>query len=401
MSARSSSGFKTSFAGTRATWKARWSATALCAGMLLAACGDSSAPAPADNTDDAGTDGTGRSPQVAEQRPTTPPTPVTTAALARGVVEDYYHGSTNLTASEEAVVVARTEGVVEALFVEEGDVVEAEQPLAQLETERLELEVARSRVQLENLEAIHARAERLHEARMISPDEYDTARYNYEAEQANLRLHEYTLREATIRAPIDGVITRRHIKVGHTLDPHKAAFEMKHLDTIEAVLHVPEREMRRIRSGQHARVSVDALPGEAAAGRVDRVAPEVDPATGTFRVTVVLNNADGTLKPGMFGRVVVRVDVREDALVAPLEAVVALRDQSSLFVVNDGVAERRAVIPGYVSQNVIEIIDGAAEGEQVVTTGHQDLRDGTPVQVVDGHAAPTRGRTGRAPGAAR
>jgi len=316
-----------------------------------------------------------------------PRVPVAVAEVRRGVVEAYYRGSTNLTAAEEAVVVARTLGVVEALFAEEGDVVEAGQPLAQLETERLQLEVERSRTQLANLKAAYERAESLNASKMISPTEYDAARFGYQTELTNLRLREYELREATIRATIGGVITRRHIKVGHTLNQNAPAFEMKRLDSIEAELNVPEREIRRIRPGQFARVVVDALPDDGFEGEVTRVAPEVDPTSGTFRVTVTLDNADGQLKPGMFGRVDVRTDVRPNALLTPLEAVVTLRDRTSLFVVSDDVAERRQVTTGYVSGGNIEILSGAREGEQVVMTGQDGLRDGTRVSIVEGYAA--------------
>ena len=316
-----------------------------------------------------------------------PRVPVAVVEIRRGVVEAYYRGSTNLTAAEEAVVVARTLGVVEALFAEEGDVVEAGQPLAQLETERLQLEVQRSRTQLANLKAAFERAESLNASKMISPTEYDAARFGYQTELTNLRLREYELREATIRATIDGVITRRHIKVGHTLNQNAPAFEMKRLDSIEAELNIPEREIERIRPGQVARVIVDALPDDGFEGEVTRVAPEVDPTSGTFRVTVTLDNTDGRLKPGMFGRVDVRTDIRPNALLTPLEAVVTLRDRSSVFVVSDDVAERRQVTTGYVSDGNIEILTGAHEGEQVVMTGQDGLRDGTRVSIVEGYAA--------------
>ena len=312
-----------------------------------------------------------------------PPVPVAVAQVQRGSIEAYYQGSTNLSAEEEAVVVARTQGVVEALFAEEGDVVEAGQPLAQLETERLTLELARSRAQLERLKTAFERAERMFEARMISPNEHDDARFAHEAERTNLSLREYDLREATIRATIDGVITRRHIKVGHTLNPSTPAFEMKRLDAIEAELNVPEREIGRIRKGQHARVRIDALADGEFEGEVARVAPEVDPTSGTFRVTVSLGNDDGQLKPGMFARVDVQIDQRPDALLVPLDAVVTRRDESSLFVVEGGRVERRSVETGYISDGDVEILSGVYASEWVVITGQGGLRNGTRVLVVD------------------
>ena len=337
------------------------------------------AKSPAQRVDDFRNMARGR---LAEQTPTIP---VAVARVQRGVVEAYYAGSTNLNAAEEAMVVARTQGVVEAVFAEEGDVVRAEQPLAQLDTERLSLELARSEAQLERLKAAYERAEKMFKARMISPNDHDDARFAYQAEQTNLRLREYELKEATIRATLDGVVTRRHIKVGQTLNQNAPAFEMKRLDAIEAELNVPEREIGSIRAGQYARVRIDALPDDRFDGEVARVAPEVDPTSGTFRVTVALENQDHRLKPGMFARVDVRVDRRPDALLAPLEAVVARRDESSIFVVEGGVVERRTVLTGYVSDGNIEIESGANEGEWVVTTGQDGLRHGARVHVVDGH----------------
>ncbi len=311
-----------------------------------------------------------------------PAVPVAVAQVRRGTVEAFYQGSTNLTAAEEAVVVARTQGVVEALFAEEGDMAKAGQALAQLETERAKLELARSEAQLERLKTAYERAQRMFERQMISPDAHDDAKFAYAAEQTNLRLREYELREATIRATIDGVVTRRHVKVGHTLNPSTPAFEMKRLDAIEAELNVPERQIDQIRTGQYARVRVDALADATFGGEVARVAPEVDPTSGTFRVTVTLDNDDGRLKPGMFARVDVRIDQRPDALLAPLDAVVSRRDASSLFVVDGGVVERRSVETGYLSDGNIEIATGVYEGEWVVTTGQGGLRNGTRVIVV-------------------
>ena len=312
-----------------------------------------------------------------------PPVPVNVAQVQRGTIEAYYGSSTNLTAAEEAVVVARTQGIVEALYAEEGDVAQAGQALAQLETERLTLELARSRAQLERLKTAYERAQRMFKAKMISPNEHDDARFAFEAEETNLRLREYEFKEATIRATIDGVVTRRHIKVGHTLNQNAPAFEMKRLDVIEAELNVPEREIQNIRPDQYARVRIDALPDERFDGTVARVAPEVDAGSGTFRVTVMLANDEARLRPGMFARVDVRIDQHADALLGPLEAVVTRRDDNSLFVVEGGIVERRDVAMGYVSDGTVEILNGVAAGEWVVTTGHGGLRNGARVSVVD------------------
>ncbi len=310
------------------------------------------------------------------------PIPVAVAAVERGRVDAFYASTTTLTAVEEAVVVARTQGIVEQIFVEEGDRVEADQPLAQLDTERLKLEVARSRTNVRSLERAFERSKQLYEGKMISPDAYDQAEFNLEREQANLAVQLHELQEATIRAPISGVVTVRHIKLGNTLSPNNPAFEIKRADEIEAVLNVPEKELSKLGVSQYAEVKVDALQNREFQGVVDRVAPEVDPKSGTFRVTVAVDNSDNVLKPGMFARVNIRYDTRQDTLLVDRDAIVTQNDESTVFVIKEGLAQRQPVVTGYVQGNSVEILEGLFEGDEVVVTGKGSLREGSSVRVV-------------------
>ncbi len=167
------------------------------------------------------------------------PVPVSTDEVVLGNLEALYTSTATLSAVEEAVVVAKTQGVVETIFVEEGMSVERGTPLAQLDTRRLELDLARTQTNVENFQRALDRAEQLFERNMISTDAIDQARYNYERETAALALQAHDLSEATIRAPITGVITVRHIKLGYSMQPSSQAFEMKRADVIEAILNVP------------------------------------------------------------------------------------------------------------------------------------------------------------------
>ena len=310
------------------------------------------------------------------------PVPVAVTKVERGRVDAFYASSASLTAEEEAAVVARTVGVVEQIFVEEGDHVTAGTPLAQLDTRRLELEVARTRTNIESFERAYTRSKQLHETKMISPDAYDQALYNLEREKASLNLQLYELEEATIKAPIDGVITLRHIKLGNTLSANDPAFELKRSDIIEAVLNVPEKELPKLEKGQLAMVHIDALDDAQFEGVVVRVAPEVDPTSGTFRVTVSLDNPDNVLKPGMFARVNVRYDSNEDTLLVAREAVVTQKDENSVFVAKSGRAMKQTITLGYTMGSTVEVLDGLGEGDQVVITGQGGLRDGASVRVV-------------------
>jgi membrane fusion protein (multidrug efflux system) len=310
------------------------------------------------------------------------PVPVAVALVERGRIDAFYATTTSLEAEQEASVVARTQGIVEEIFVEEGDQVKAKDALAQLDTRRLALEVARTRTNIASLTRAFDRAKSLIKTKMISPELYDKAQFDFEREQATLALQLHDLEEATIRAPINGRITKRHIKIGNTLSPNASAFEIKRARIIEAVLNVPEKELPKMQVGQYARLRVDALGNRTFEGIVERIAPEVDAQSGTFRVTVSIDNAQDNLKPGMFARVSVRYDSNENTLLIARDAVVVQRNESTVFVVSGGKAKKQQVITGYTMEGRIEILEGLTEGDEIVITGQGGLREGSPVRVV-------------------
>ena len=310
------------------------------------------------------------------------PVPVSIDDVVLGAIDATYATTATLSAVEEALVVARTQGIVETIFVEEGMVVEKGTPLAQLDTRRLALDMARTETNLESLKRALNRADQLYASKMISPDAFDQARFNYEREAAVLALLAHDLSEATIRAPINGVITVRHIKLGNTLQPNSQAFEMKRSDVIEAILNVPEQELLKLKPDQPASIRVDALRGWVVDGQVLRIAPEVNAATGTFRVTVTMLNPDGQLKPGMFARVDILYDRYSDALLVSREAVITQRNEKSVFVLSGETVKRQLIETGYTQGDRVEVKAGLSLGDQVVVRGQSTLKDGGLVRVV-------------------
>ncbi len=175
----------------------------------------------------------------------------------------------------------------------------------------------------------------------------------------------------------------RQLRVGNRVNTVNPVFEITALDPLQAVLDVPERELSRLKAGQTAVLHADALPGEEFIGEVARISPVIDPESGTFRVTVELSGAQDQLRPGMFGRFSIVYDQRDDVVMVPVEAVLTEDGRSSVFVISDGRAERRVVVPGYRNNGHFEIMDGLAAGELVVTTGQASLRTGSSVLVLN------------------
>jgi membrane fusion protein (multidrug efflux system) len=322
----------------------------------------------------------GQEPEAEEKEETA--IPVEVAGLERGDVAALYTGTASLETDADALVVAKVGGEVVELLAEEGDRVTEGQVLARLDGDRLRLEMERARANLRKLEQEYNRNVQLFEKGLVSSGAFEDLKFELEALKAVYRLAQLEYDYTQIRAPIDGVVSERHIKLGNTITQNSPAFRVTALDPLIAYLHIPEREFRRLESGQAAELRLDAIPGRRFNARVQRVSPVVDPTTGTFKVTMEVPDPEGQLKPGMFGRFNIVWDSRSDVLLVPRVAIVDDDISDSVFVIINGKVERRSVLTGYASGDRVEIVEGLEGDEEIVVVGQSGLRDGSRVEVV-------------------
>ena len=312
-----------------------------------------------------------------------PPIPVETELPTRGDVYAMYTGTAPIEAYAEADVIAKVDGEVRELLVEEGDEVVKGQILARLDGDRLRLELNESQANLRKLQRSYERNVDLKSKGLISDGDFEKIKFEMEALEASYNLASLELDYTQIRAPIDGVIAERYVKLGNTINIGEPAFRVTGLDPLVAYLHVPEREYRHIEAGQPVGIQIDALSGDPIVAAVSRVSPIVDPQTGTFKITIEIFDKDRRIKPGMFGRISVVYDVHESALQIPRSSLVEETDTMSVFVVEDGAAVRKNVTTGYGNKGMIEITSGIEDGEQVVTVGQVSLKQDSKVTVIN------------------
>jgi membrane fusion protein (multidrug efflux system) len=186
------------------------------------------------------------------------------------------------------------------------------------------------------------------------------------------------------------VVSARHIKVGNTIKPNDPTFRVTNLDPLLAYVHVPEKEFRKLAPGQPADVVVDALGGQRFTGTISRISPTVDPQTGTFRARVEVADATRHLKPGMFARVNIAYERRENALQVPRTAIIDSDGEQSVYVVVGDKAEQRRITTGLANNGWIEVLQGLKGDERVVVVGQAGLKSGTPVKVVSDAPHPVR-----------
>jgi len=308
--------------------------------------------------------------------------PVEVATANAGDISAYYSSTATLEADEEATVVAKVRGIVEELHVEEGDIVQAGDLLAQLEDEQLALEAERAKATMDRLKNELNRKEELFNKNLVSAQEFENAKYEYHAQKSAYELAQLQVKYSQIKAPINGVISDRMIKVGNMINSDQEVFHITDFDTLLAVLNVPEHEMNKLQKGQPALIQVDAVAGKTFEGQVLRVSPTVNPETGTFKVTVSVKDESRQLKPGMFGRVRIVYDTRQNALMVPKNAVMNEDGISSVYVINNQLAFRKNIRTGYENGSNIEVLEGLNPADTVVTVGQNSLQDSAMVEVV-------------------
>lgn len=318
-----------------------------------------------------------------------PALPVETANVLYGDVAATYQATATLEPEHQAQVVAKQAGILIDVLVEEGERVEQGQLLARLEQDQYALKLQQIEATLRQLENELGRAEELHQRRLISADEFERIQASAEAQRAAHALALLDLTNTEIRAPIAGVVSERMVKFGNLITQHQPLFMIDDFDSLWAVMHVPERQLGMLQPGQAARLKADAFPGSVFEGEVLRISPVIDPETGTFAVTTRFSGRDGRLRPGVFGRIQVVHDKRNGVPLIPEEAVLNEDGNQSVFVLigdagEDGsrLVERRSIRTGFHEAARIEVIEGLAEGDTVVTAGKNSLRDGARIKVI-------------------
>ncbi|HEX5789264.1 MAG TPA: efflux RND transporter periplasmic adaptor subunit [Woeseiaceae bacterium] len=338
--------------------------------VLLAACGRQDGAALEGDGEQGGQDA--------------PPIPVEVAVPTRGDVYAVYKGTAPIEAFADADVIAKVAGEVKELLVEEGAIVTQGQVLARLDGDRLRLTLNESAARLRKLQRDYERNVELQQKGLISAGDFEKIKYEMEALEASHNLASLELDYTQIRAPIDGVVSARYIKLGSTLAVNAPVFRVTSLEPLIAYVHVPEREFTSIAAGQTAQLYIDALQKDPIAADVTRVSPVVDPATGTFKVTIEIYDEARRIKPGMFARIGIVHDRHEDALLVPRSALVEDAAATSVFVVADGLARRKPVTTGYTSDGMVEILTGLDGDEAVVTVGQAGLRPDARVEIING-----------------
>ncbi len=298
-------------------------------------------------------------------------------------IEERFPLVASVAANESVLIKSEIDGTVETIAFQEGQRVQAGDLLIRLDTSKLAAAVADAEANFSLAESTRERAASMFRERTISAQEHDQALSAHASRKAALQLARQQLKDAEIKAPFEGVVGARLVSPGQVISRTLTLTSLVDADPVKVEFRIPERLVGRVRTGQTVVFHVAAYPGEDFRGDVYFVSPEVDPATRTVLVRALQSNADGRLRPGMFGNMDLVLETRADAVVIPETALVHRGDAVFVFLVDEsGAAQMRPVVPGQRLPGRVEIREGLQAGDLVIREGLQKLGPGAPVEVV-------------------
>ena len=286
-------------------------------------------------------------------------------------------------AIREAAVTSRVEGFVTSVPVRESARVSGNQALLQIDTTEYAMEAAKARSELEDKQADYQvmtlgddgiEDEAVREQR----DRLARVRSGLNQAEVVLRQAELNLDRTTVRAQFGGRVADLLVVPGQWVSAGTELMTIVDLDPIKVEVQVLEREIGLLGAGRKAFVDFTAFPGEIFEGRVETINPRVDPDTHTGRVTVLLANPNGRIKPGMYAQVQIDAQAFADRVLVPRGAILERDGRKIVFVYHPdgarGRAEWRYVTTGRENDFLVEFTRGDEKfvepGEIVLVDGH-------------------------------
>ncbi|MDR1411027.1 MAG: efflux RND transporter periplasmic adaptor subunit [Spirochaetaceae bacterium] len=195
---------------------------------------------------------------------------------------------------------------------------------------------------------------------------------------------------SVVRAPIAGTITALPAQVGMTVSQAVPLARIAGGSALEIKLYVAERFISKMARGLPCEITLDAWPGEVFRGSVTEVSPVVDPGSRTMEVRVNVDNQGGRLKAGMFAKVRIIIERKEDIVKIPSSAMVQRFGEDYVFTAEQDledpsvlVARRKLIVPGITVDGVMEVAQGLRPDEDVIIKGHTLLEDGARINIID------------------
>lgn len=311
------------------------------------------------------------------------PARVEVTRVRQGEIERSWAAVGSLQANESVIVRPEISGRITKLGFKEGQRVERNALLVQLDDSVFAAQIGQAAANLALATRNSKRAEELYARQLISTAERETTAASLNVAAASLALARAQAERAVIRAPFSGRVGLRSAAVGDYVNPGQDLVVIEDLDRIKLEFRLPELALPDVREGQDLAVELDAYPGQTFPATLYAIDSRVAGDTRSLAARALLDNADGRLRPGLFARVNLVVERKSDALLIPENAILVRGDRAYAYVVFAGKAVEREVSVGQRRDGFAEILRGLQVDDAVVTSGLQGIGNGARVQATE------------------
>ena len=318
-----------------------------------------------------------------------PPESVSSAVAHQEKWQNTLTAIGSIVAVEGVTITPEIAGTIVQIAFESGAVVSKGDLLVRLDTSLEEAQLRALEAQ-EELARINAARERtLRSENMISQSELDAAEATLKQTQGSADATRATIGKKTIRAPFAGRTGIRMVNLGQYLDAGKPIVSLQALSPIYANFALPQQELARLKTGMPVRVTTDTYPGRQFEGTLSAINPDLDQATRSVGLQATFENADQSLRPGMFARAEVLLPEEQNVLVIPATSVLSAPYGDSVYVIEskpgkekgkpDLTVRQQFIRTGRARGDFLSVESGLKPGERVVSSGIFKLRNGMSV----------------------
>jgi membrane fusion protein, multidrug efflux system len=319
---------------------------------------------------------------------TTPPESVSSSTVREESWQSSLTAIGSITAAQGVTITPEISGIVREIGFESGAAVAKEDLLVRLDTSSEKAQLTAVEAQLELAELSLKRVEKLRSENTVSQSELDAAAAAVKQYKANADTIKATIEKKTIRAPFAGRTGIRMVNLGQYLETGKPIVSLQSLSPIYGDLSLPQQELARLKTGMVVRLVTDAYPDRQFEGKLTAINPDLDPATRSVGLQASFENADQSLRPGMFARMEVLLGEAHKVLVIPKTAVLSAPFGDSVYVIEsstgkDGKPELKVrqqfIRTGAGRGDFVSVESGLKAGERIVSAGLFKLRNGVSV----------------------
>lgn len=265
---------------------------------------------------------------------------------------------------------------IEKIYVEVGDRVAKGQTLVKMEN----TSVATAQTQLDNLQVELNRVKALYQSGGASKQQVDQAQVQYDVAKKNIQ----NLKEnITLTSPISGVVTQRNFDNGDVAGT-SPILQVMQISPVKLKFSINESLYAKVKVGMQVSAKVEVFGEEEFKGKISLISPTIDPDSRTFYVEAEFTNANQKLRPGMFGRAELNLG-RANMIMVPDKAVIkqnGTNDKYVYVVTADNTLEYKKITVGKRLGDKYVILDGISEGEKVVVSDQNKLKNGSKVVIV-------------------